>query len=143
MSFILSRGQAISAQEKHARVTYLNGYADPLGDVEALSELCELVEAEVEIQVGHTFRDAMHEPSRSTRGTTVRFKAEGVDASTDVAAAFVVVGPVGYEAVNLAFVDVGGASGADDSDVEGDSAGLREVVHYDVAWAPVRASNHT
>ena len=63
ITLLLSRGEAVAAQEEHARVTYLNGYADPLKDVEALSEFCELVEAEVEGHVGHPFRDAMHEPS--------------------------------------------------------------------------------
>lgn len=137
MSLILSRSQAVSTEEEHARVTYLNCNADSLGDVKALCELCELVEAEVVADVRHPFRNTVHEPARSTRRATVRFKAKGIDAGTSVTAALVVVGEISDNAVNLAIDDVSGARGADDGDVERDGAGFREVVHDDIAWAPI------
>ena len=73
----------------------------------------------------------------------MRFKAKGIDAGTDITFALVVVCPVSNNAVNLAIGKMSFAGGADNGDVEGDSAGFREVVHHDIAWAPVRASNYT
>ena len=121
----------------------MNSDTNLLSNIKALSEHCELVEAEVEVQVRQVFSDALHEPARAARGETVRFKAEGIHASTAVFLALVIVCLVSNDALDLTFGDVRGASGAHDGDVEGDRASFREVVDGDVARSPVRASNRT
>ena len=130
--FILARGLTVSAEQKHARVTYLKCDTDSLSNVEALGEHGELVELKVEVQLRHTFSAARHEPARATRGKTVGLEAEGVNADTFILLALVVVSRVGHVAVNLTLGDVSGAGWAHYGYVEGDGAGFSEVVYDDV-----------
>ena len=73
----------------------------------------------------------------------MRLETEGVDLSADVGSALVVVSPVSELTLYTAPGDVGGTSGAHDSNVEGCRAGLSKVVDDDVTRTPVVAANQT
>ena len=137
MVVCLSRGSVISAQQEHSGITYLECDADLLSDVEALSHDGELVELEVVGHVRHSVGEAMHEPSRAARRAAMRFEAEGVELGAPIRPALFIVGSVGESTCDLSGCNVGGASGTDNGDVEGDSARLSEVVDDDVARASV------